>query len=261
MRKRVFLLTVMGASVVTLLLSSCIFRRTRSWTRSDAPLVSENRSVSDFEKIEVNGSPMVYYSQADSVSVIVKGPKDLVENIQTDVSGGLLTIRNRGKIGVLNIQLDDAEEAAVYVTTPDLTAIRLNGSGDFVSHQRIDSDEMEIMLKGSGDIDIRDLICDRCQISLVGSGDLHVDCLEARDVDASLIGSGDMKLNARNVVSTMLALNGSGDIEADFQRGCKRLDCNLRGSGEISLSGQIEHFNAQKSGSGDVDSHKLTIEK
>jgi hypothetical protein len=56
-------------------------------------------------------------------------------------------------------------------------------------------------------------------------------------------------------------LKGSGDISADFEKGCKKVECELRGSGDISLKGNVEHFSKQKSGSGDIEYHKLTIEK
>ena len=44
-----------------------------SYTTSDEVNVS-TRDIRGFEKIEVIGSPTVYYTQADSFSVRVKGP-------------------------------------------------------------------------------------------------------------------------------------------------------------------------------------------
>ena len=142
-----------------------------------------------------------------------------------------------------------------------MIAISLNGSGDFISQQRIATDNMDINLRGSGDIDIADLICDRCDINLIGSGDIDLKRLEAQRASASLIGSGDIDLKLNNVLNTLLALKGSGDISADFEKGCKKVECELRGSGDISLKGNVEHFSKQKSGSGDIEYHKLTIEK
>ena len=138
-----------------------------------------------------------------------------------------------------------------------MIAISLNGSGDFISQQRIATDNMDINLRGSGDIDIADLICDRCDINLIGSGDIDLKRLEAQRASASLIGSGDIDLKLNNVLNTFLALKGSADLE----KGCKKVECELRGSGDISLKGNVEHFSKQKSGSGDIEYHKLTIEK
>ena len=64
-----------------------------SYTSSD-DLETSTRAIRGFEKIEVIGSPTVFYTQADTFSVRVKGPKDLVANIITEVNGNTLSIRN-----------------------------------------------------------------------------------------------------------------------------------------------------------------------
>lgn len=221
--------------------------------------VTDTRALKGFEKVEINGSPSVCYTQADTFSVVVKGPKNVVENILTEVSGSTLKIRNRGKLGIINVNISNGDVATVYVTSPDLIDIRLNGSGDFICESRIDSDNMNIQLRGSGDIDIEDLICDGCQTSVVGSGDLNVKRLEAKDVSASLVGSGNINLGLWKVDVTRLKLMGSGDIDADFNAGSKRVECELRGSGDITLTGDVSHFSQHKSGSGDVDVKKLVV--
>ena len=221
---------------------------------------SEVRKLKGFEEIEINGSPMVYYTQTDSFSVRVVGPSEGVKDILTDVANGTLTIRNRGKVGIFNVSFDD-DEVIVYVTSPDLINVRLNGSGDFISKNCVDTDVMGITLRGSGDISFENMICDKCQIELVGSGDIGIERLEAKDVSATLIGSGDIKMKEWNVLSTILGLKGSGDIRADLEQGCKDVNCELRGSGDITLEGTVDHFSMQKSGSGDVDVDNLIIKE
>ena len=193
--------------------------------------VSENRVLKDFEEIEINGSPTVYYTQGNKFSVTVKGPESQVNNIITEKD----------------------------VTSPDLTGIRLNGSGDFISEKRIDTDELDIMLRGSGDIDVKDVICDRCNVELIGSGDIDLDRMDTREMSASLVGSGDIELHLWNTTDTRLALKGSGDIMATFHDHCDAVECELRGSGDITLKGQVSHFSKEKSGSGDVSVGQLSI--
>ena len=221
--------------------------------------VSENRVLKDFEEIEINGSPTVYYTQGNKFSVTVKGPESQVNNIITEKDGKTLIIRNKGKIGFVNFQLGDEGDLTVDVTSPDLIGIRLNGSGDFISEKRIDTDELDIMLRGSGDIDVKDVICDRCNVELIGSGDIDLDCMDTREMSASLVGSGDIELHLWNTTDTRLALKGSGDIMATFHDHCDAVECELRGSGDITLKGQVSHFSKEKSGSGDVSVGQLSI--
>lgn len=223
--------------------------------------VTEDRLIKGFEEVEVVGSPNVYYTQADSFSVRVKGPDNFVDNILTEKNGKTLTVRNKGKWGVVNISFSDEDELAVYVTSPDLVAVRVNGSGDFISTDLIDTDNMNITLRGSGDINIDKLLCDRCDVELIGSGDIDLPEVEAKETSAVLVGSGDIKMGLSKVADTRLSLKGSGDIKVDFSEGCRSVDCTVNGSGDIGLSGKIGHFRGEKHGSGDIDIAKLTIEK
>jgi hypothetical protein len=223
--------------------------------------VTEDRLIKGFEEVEVVGSPNVYYTQADSFSVRVKGPDNFVDNILTEKIGKTLTVRNKGKWGVVNISFSDEDELAVYVTSPDLVAVRVNGSGDFISTDLIDTDNMNITLRGSGDINIDKLLCDRCDVELIGSGDIDLPEVEAKETSAVLVGSGDIKMGLSKVADTRLSLKGSGDIKVDFSEGCRSVDCTVNGSGDIGLSGKIGHFRGEKHGSGDIDIANLTIEK
>lgn len=241
-------------------MTSCVTKWETS-KLSPGEQITENRGLKGFETIRINGSPTVYYTQADSFSVVVKGPKNIVADILTEVEDKQLTVRNRGKIGVLNISVFDDDEVGVYVTSPDLTALHLNGSGDFEASERVDTDNMSIVLRGSGDVNFEDIICDHCTTELIGSGDIEIDRLEAQTSDVSLIGSGDIKMKQWNVQTTGVALKGSGDITIDFVKGCRSANAQLTGSGDITLKGHLGQYKGQKRGSGDIDTQKLSVEK
>ena len=251
----------MFALVVTMMMTSCMNDRSyMKLTVDEGPMVTDVRHLTAFEEIEINGSPTVYFKQADSCSVVVKGPEETIKDIITEKAGKALVIRNRGKVGIFNISFHDYANLSVYVTAPDIVGVYLNGSGDFISEERIDTDNMHIALRGSGDIDVKNLICDKCDVELIGSGDIDMDRLEAQDVSTSLIGSGDVDLNLWNVMETSLLLRGSGDIGVNFKQGCHTVSCELNGSGDISLSGKVRRFSQQKHGSGDVNIDNLNVE-
>ena len=236
---------------------SCTY--TKNALEIDGPKVTQVRPHRSFEQIEIMGSPTVCYTQADSFSVHVEGPENLVNEILTKVEDHTLVIRNRGKIGIINISVGDMSQVTVYVTSPDLVGICLNGSGDFMCRQQIDTDQMSVELRGSGDIDIHDLICDQCVTTLVGSGDVNIRRLEAQTHEVGLTGSGDVKVEEHRVGVTDITLRGSGDIAIDFAEGCKEASCQLMGSGDITLSGNLHRFSQHKTGSGDIDTGSLIV--
>ena len=155
--------------------------------------------------------------------------------------------------------MGDRGDVIVYVSSPDLVGVRVNGSGDFISKKPIDTDTMEVVLRGSGDIDFDDIICDVCTTELVGSGDININLLDAQTSTVVLVGSGDINITQANVLNTDLSLRGSGDISIDFEEGCQSAQCQLAGSGDIELSGSLTHYDCKKSGSGDIHTGNLRI--
>ena len=125
-RQRIMAGIMLAASTA---MTSCNIGHIRI-TTDDGDRVTQVRNFKDFEEIDISGSPTVVYTQADSFSVHVEGPEAQVKNILTSVEGKVLSIHNRGKIGIFNFTTGNAE-TTVYVTSPDLVAVRLSGSGDF----------------------------------------------------------------------------------------------------------------------------------
>jgi hypothetical protein len=225
----------------------------------EGPQTSEIRHHRDFEKIEIAGSPKVYFTQADSFSVRVEGPENLIDKIITSTDDHTLSIRNKGKVGFVNITFNDMDKVVVYVSSPDLVSVGLNGSGDFYCHKRIDTDNMNIILHGSGNMEFSDIICDHCVTELVGSGDIRVDRLETKTSDVSLIGSGDLSVNEWQVDETDVSLKGSGDVRINFVGGCRKASGRLTGSGDMKLKGSVKQFMMKKEGSGDIDTDELRV--
>ena len=237
--------------VMVQMLVSCVCRE--NVLVSDSKRVTQQRSLKGFERIDVYGSPTVYYTQADSFSVRLDGPENVISEVLTEVEGNTLSIRNKGKIGIVNISVGSVSDVNVFVSSPDLIGVQLFGSGDFKSEGHVDTDNIRIALRGSGDIDFSDIICDSCSSELVGSGDLKIRRLKTITSSISLVGSGDMTISQWDVKKTDVNLKGSGDVKVNFVEGCKAVSCNLVGSGDIKLKGHLDSVEKHKTGSGEIE--------
>jgi len=218
------------------------------------------REIKGFERIVQNGSMDVKYQQGDEFSVVVKARKSDVENVITRVEGNNLIVSMKGSSKVLNFGWTDGDDVTVYITSPDLVGIEVKGSGDFKCKNHLDTDNLDVSLKGSGDIDLYDVICDRVNVSVVGSGEVKINKLQSQQSNVSLVGSGDVKINQQQVKQTRLALQGSGDIKVNFVD-CGQVESSLMGSGDITLIGNVVEHKFSKRGSGDFDVDKLTVGK
>ena len=250
---------------VSVLMTICHFPTQVSaanWdTESSSTRVTEQRKVASFEAIELQGSPTIYYQQGKNISVKVVGNAEEVKNLVTEVKDGKLMVYFKSsKILRLSLNRREAKDVKVFVTSPDLTGVLVMGSGDFEASGKIDTDKMMVSLKGSGDIEIPDLICDHLIAELLGSGDLKIQTARSQTAKISLTGSGDVKMGLKKVKKTDVALKGSGDIDLQLQD-CHAVQCSVRGSGDIKLKGQVVSLQKSKNGSGDIDISPLTFQK
>ena len=92
--------------------------------KEDGNIVTEERTVSAFSEVALSSIGNVYVEQAAEQSVIVETSSNLQDIIQTKVHGNTLEIKTKhGKCIHGNPELN------IYVKTPDLTALRISGSG------------------------------------------------------------------------------------------------------------------------------------
>ena len=235
-------------------LSSCVYC-SDAWSKRT--VLNSTRKTGEFNKLLVSTSCNVHYEQGDTCSVRVVGDKQLVKNLITHVVNGELQIRMNPYDGDL-IRLLNKTELNVYVTSPDLLAVKLDGSGDFEATGMVDTDTMRIVLTGSGDMDFADLICDRIEATLRGSGDVELKNVQAGYANLNLLGSGDMKVRLKNARNTDVSLTGSGDLKVDFD-GCGMVNSKLLGSGDIELKGRIKQLTQKTTGSGDIETSGLKM--
>lgn len=248
---------VLFAALVLLSLASC---RDMGINSSAEPQVQEYRRLSGFERIELLGSLDVEYVQADTFSVMVKAPQHIVKWVDTRVEGNKLVVNMRGEGRNFRLVSFDGGDVKVYVTSPDFLGIELKGSGDFKCKHLLDTDNLDISLRGSGNVTFEDVVCDGVKVSLVGSGDIAVKRVVAQRGTVELVGSGDIEMNQKQVAQTKMELKGSGDIKMRLE-GCGIVHSRLMGSGDITLSGDVDVLNSYTRGSGDMHTKGLEIRK
>ena len=159
-------------------------------------------------------------------------------NMRSDALFNKLIVNMKGEGKLINFGVSDSKDVTIYVTSPDFLGISLKGSGDFECQQLLDTDNLDIVLNGSGDIRFDDIICDQVNVSLVGSGDVDVKNVKTLRSKVSLIGSGDISVS----------YDDSGYVEA-----------HLTGSGDITLKGDVKDYKYNVRGSGDMHTGELVV--
>ncbi|MCB0595096.1 MAG: DUF2807 domain-containing protein [Lewinellaceae bacterium] len=233
------------ASVITLTASSCFVNINDedgffgSCIDGAGPIVTRELTVAPFEGIELPISGDVFLTQGPEQKVIVEGKDNIIDEIELDVQNGIWKIE-------FNRCVRDIDLLRVFITVPDLTRIRVSGSGDVVSENTFVIQDLEIDIPGSGNVDLSldadDLdidipgsgrltlegLADETKYRISGSGDVHAFNLECRVADISVPGSGDLEVFVTELLK--VRISGSGDV---FYRGDPALDISISGSGDV----------------------------
>ncbi|MCU0447004.1 MAG: DUF2807 domain-containing protein [Microscillaceae bacterium] len=200
---------------------------------------TENRTVSEFQKINFTTTGKVYITQGNIQSVVVKAQRNVLDELNTNVSGGELRISMRRCI-------KSASPIEIYLTMPQIQGIRLSGSGDVQGMNRWQVNNLDLQLSGSGDIRAEfDALNAFAQLS--GSGKI-VASGTSLDFNTNLSGSG--KIEAFGLISDdcEARISGSGNTEVNVS---KQLNAQISGSGNIWYKG-TPNISSQISGSGRV---------
>ncbi|HEY9542796.1 GIN domain-containing protein [Prevotella sp.] len=218
--------------------------------------------IANFEKIALTGSYDIVYTQADKYSVEVTGPERLVKEVRFSLSQGTLNVRSNDKLfsggkfrffsGVFSSGRDN--NVVIKISSPDLIAATVTGSGSFVAPQLVDTDHLELAVTGSGDMVFNNVICDSYVAKVTGSGDLEIKKIVAQRAELSLLGSGDLSVSQHGVKQTKASLRGSGDLDLNCYQ-CGEVAADLLGSGDISIEGTAKRVTRNVRGSGDISDH------
>jgi len=214
--------------ILALILSAC-----SSWPNfGSGTIVSEKRSVKDFDNIYMRGEGTVYLSQGEEVSVVVETDDNLVSGIYTEVKGRTLDLRYTS--GFLGTHLRPTQGTIYHITVPELESITISGSGivfaDGVVVERLDLD-----VTGSGQFHISDLSAEELSVDITGSGMITL----SGDADTQRISvTGNGTFDGRNLEGRTVEVSntGSGLITV---WATVAFDVSIEGNGKVQYYGDV----------------------
>ncbi|TVQ92648.1 MAG: DUF2807 domain-containing protein [Bacteroidetes bacterium] len=238
MKYRNAFFTILFASA--LMLSSC-------WKVDYFPCVSprganvkEERFTGYFDGINLRLPAKVYVNYGKEPSISVIAPENIQEYIETKSTGNTLVIDNSRCLKTTN------NDIIIYVTMPDITFLRVAGSGNIIVDSFLYEESISAEVSGSGSIYLSGEF-DRVYCSVSGSG--KIDMTGSSYIQNSQI-SGSGRVDALDMVSELVDIKISGSGQA-WVFATKRLDARISGSGKVYYKGNPA-ININISGSGNV---------
>ncbi len=215
-------------------------------SRSTGPVVTEDREVAAFTRVEVSGAGTLIVAVGDVPALRIEGPEKVVGRIDTSVSGDTLRIGQR--LGWLRFgPFGDSGEVTYYLTVRELAGIRLSGAIELRGDDPLEGVELSIDCSGSSVVDLDPRVVS-LYISTSGSSEVT---LQGTADTTYYDTSGSTTIRARDLLSRTATIHcsGSSDIEVNVS---EQLTVDASGSSNVSYVGDAA-LDTNISGSGGVE--------
>lgn len=210
--------------------------------QGNGDLVTSERNISAFEKIDVSGAAEVRYYISEEFRAVVTVDSNL------DKYTEVYTINNVLHIGTKNGNYDFTKYT-VEVYAPTLSGITVSGSGEFSNEETISTSTFSARVSGSGKINGM-VLCGSTTSYISGSGKITLNG-SSEDLQLDISGSGDFAGSGFNTKNASVKISGSGEAKINVT---DILEARISGSGDLYYFGNPEtDFNI--SGSGKI--HKM----
>jgi hypothetical protein len=209
----------------------------------------ETRNVETFTKVAFRIPGKLYLKQGNEQKVELEGNADILAKIETEVTGGRLTIgRENENWRYWNWDRDD--KVVVYITMKDIEGLSVSGSGDLIGEGKFKTGNLSLNVSGSGSL-LLEASAQDIAADVSGSGRLEFTGT-CRDLESKVSGSGKVGLNLSAADRTVMGISGSGKIVA--RGNAREIRVNISGSGEVLASDlEADRCEVKISGSGDVE--------
>lgn len=196
--------------------------------QGDGSDFKETRNFSSFEKVEVNGNYQVTLVQDSSFTMEIRGEKNLLPFISSEVRNGELEIETHD-----SYCLNPSSTIQIIVGVSNLDQIEVNGSGTIQSDEIV-STSIELDVDGSGTINIDSLIATDLKLDISGSGYIEADgsCVLA---EYDISGSGEIEARGMIAREVEADISESGLIYCHVD---STLEGSISGSGTVYYTGE-----------------------
>ena len=208
--------------------------------RGSGTVTSEDRTVSGVSGVALTTIGELTVEVGDQESLRIEAEDNLLQYIQTSVSGGVLNIETEP-----GVNISASKPVRYYLAVRDLDSIRTSSSGN-VSSGALETGDLSVEITSSGEVDLAALAASSLEVKLSSSGNLTIEGGQVTTQDVRLSSSGDYEAGNMRSSSASVNLSSSGSATIWVT---DSLDANLSSSGNLQYyGGPSADVNASSSG-------------
>lgn len=231
-------------------------------TKDNGP-ISHKEVTGDFDEIEVSQAIEAEVIKADFEKVVISAPKNIIDEVLVDNSGGELHIHYKPGIRVMN-----THNVSAKIYTKDFSKLNANSAAKITVKDKFVQDKMELEVSSSASVS-GDLEANKFDISIDSSGsfdgkiwavDLDVDASSAASIDisgksknAEISASSGSSISAKNVLVQSLKAEASSGASLDISASSSiNAEASSGGSVSVYKKGNVTNITKNESSGGSV---------
>ena len=243
MNKKYFL-TLSMLIIASVMLSACQLPFV-DVIRGSGNLTTENREVSGFNEIRLDGAGRLVVTQGSTESLVIEAEDNIINELTSDVQGNTLVLGFQDQ--PWQTSLIPTRTITYTLTVSDLTDITFNGAGDF-SMDRLETSSLNLDINGAGQYNIAELMADSLSVEITGTGTISI-AGQVTTQTVNIDGAGNYQAADLQTVSTEITINGLGNGTVWAS---DTLDITINGAGNLNFYGNPS-VTQDISGAGDIN--------
>ena len=206
-------------------------------------VITENRSTSDFNSIDVSGAIDVYVRQDSATSVKVEADDNILEYIEVHTEGSRLEIYTQN-----NIRLRPSNKIKVYISSPEYKEIQVSGASSVRCENEITS-MMYLTSDLSGASEGRlELNAPKISVNVTGASNANI---KGKTKDFEGRASGASEIRGFDLLSENADVDASGASNIEIYASV-RIDGQSSGASSVNYKGNAQS-SVEKSGASSVN--------
>ncbi|NRD20304.1 DUF2807 domain-containing protein [Winogradskyella eckloniae] len=206
-------------------------------------ITTETFSTASYDGIKTAGAMDFNLIPGKEGQITVKADDNLMSYIVVEVKNETLSVRVKD-----GYNLKPSSTISVTIPFTSINAVSLAGSGNVKNSGTIESDDINISLAGSGDIELN-IDTNETESHIAGSGDIKLEG-STTELTLKVTGSGNFEgddLNSTNVTAKVTG-SGGADVVCNGE-----LIVRITGSGNVHYSGKPTQKDTKITGSGSIN--------
>lgn len=189
--------------------------------------VEEFRFTKEFHNVHLTLHSNVHIRQGSEFNISIKAAQNILDLVDIHSNGTTLYIENSRCVRTR------ANDINIYITMPELEAVRLSGSGNIYVQTPFEGNNGHVEVSGSGNVYFPEAWYENFHVALSGSGNVNLAGACIRNT-IQVTGSG--KISAFGMVSreANVRISGSGNVNLHVT---DYLEARISGSGNINYIG------------------------